>query len=758
MNNEPSALTEPYTTVTETTKNWTDGWYVSSDSVEITDSITVTGDVKLILSDGAQLNTKNICVNQGNTFSIYCQSAGTGSLTAKSSSNVSPGIGAGRYQSGGIINIYGGIIYAQGGKEGAGIGGSASCSYGGSVNIYGGTVTAVGGYTDGAGIGGGWDQSYTNGPYGGNGADVCIYGGNVTAIGGGSAPSIGAGGSSHSHGSFSTGENGNAVISANTIMDQSQKSQWSGIFLNGNNGTVYGNPTLTEDLTIDSSITLNIPENSSLTISEDVNLTNNGTIISTGNFVNNGILTINGTISYKVTSKLTNFAHIADCYVTQGMDYTATLTAAQGCVLPQSITVTVGGTALTAGENTYFYDSATGKLTINKAAITGVVTITATAPEVINKVNITIALPQGGHPLSTDAACETAGINSVMLYWTDTENNPVSGNANYYPWCYKAHMIITPMEGYILTDSTIVSVNSGGVEEQMLDTDGTLKVANPYDSNQVKLISITQPEDIMGVANGTEKTAAALGLPSTVTIATEAASIRSAGVVWDLDNLISGSYDPAKLTEQTFRVKGTVSLPDEVNNPDNISLEITIDITVAAHSCTAIGDWQYDSDSHWKTCSCGTKIDEEAHSGGTAICTKQAVCSVCGCMYGEPLGHDWEVSYEWGEDGKSCTAIRTCKIDASHKETANATVNGKKAKAATCTEKGETTYTATFAESWASKQTKTVADIPATGHSQLTSSQTGDNSNMQLWIAVLLASGVGLTISVMVNKKRRCVK
>lgn len=913
-NNEPATLTEPYTTVTDTTTKWEDGWYVVNGYVEITDTVTVTGDVKLILSDDAQLNTKNISVNQGNTFSVYCQSGGTGSLTAKSSSNVSPGIGASRYNNGGNINIYGGIIYSQGGKEGAGIGGSASCSHGGTVKIYGGTVTAVGGNLDGAGIGGGgWDQSYDKGPYGGNGADVYIYGGNVTSIGGGNAPSIGAGGSSNSHGSFSTGENGHAVIFANAIRDRSKKSQWSGIIFEGNSGTVYNDQTLTENLTIDSGKTLNIPENTCLTVSEGVNLTNKGTIFCNGTIVNNGILTNNSTIRYKVTTKLTDLTADGGSYATQGTDYTTTLTAAEGYVLPQSITVTVGGTTLTAGENTYSYDSATGKLTIDKAAITGAITITAAAAIVINEVNVTITLPKGEQPLGTDAICETAGIKSVTLYWTDTENNPVSGNANYYPWCYKAHMTITPMEGYILTDSTNVSVNNKSVEEKTLNTDGTLKVANPYYSNQVKLISITQPEGITGVSSGTEKTATALGLPSTVTIATETTSIHSAVVTWDLDNLVTGSYDPAKLTEQTFRVKGTVSLPEEIDNSDNISLEITIDVTVAAHRCTAIGDWQYDNDGHWKNCSCGAKIGAEAHSGGTATCTKQAVCSVCGSMYGEPLGHDWTISYEWSEDGRSCTAIHTCRIDANHKETANATVNGEKTKAADCTEMGETTYTATFAVSWASKQAKTVADIPATGHrltkteakvascteagnteywtcgtcskvfsdengtkeialdsiviqanghsyvdgkctvcgaidssfktvitadtngtwqqgskdglsftinvayddfpkiqvdgkdldatnytvkkgsniitlnasyletlsvgkhtltvvsdavtvsteftiNQLTSPQTGDNSNMQLWIALLLASGAGLTISVMVNKKRHCAK
>ena len=36
--------------------------------------------------------------------------------------------------------------------------------------------------------------------------------------------------------------------------------------------------------------------------------------------------------------------------------------------------------------------------------------------------------------------------------------------------------------------------------------------------------------------------------------------------------------------------------------------------------------------------------------------------------------------------------------------------------APTCTESGKTTYTAKFAVDWAKKRTKTVADIPATGH------------------------------------------
>ncbi len=81
-NHEQAFLTEPYTVVGDTTaaSTWKDGWYVVEGPVNITDTVTVEGDVKLILCDGAQLTTRNICVNEGNAFSVYCQSAGTGSL------------------------------------------------------------------------------------------------------------------------------------------------------------------------------------------------------------------------------------------------------------------------------------------------------------------------------------------------------------------------------------------------------------------------------------------------------------------------------------------------------------------------------------------------------------------------------------------------------------------------------------------------------------------------------------------------------
>ena len=80
------------------------------------------------------------------------------------------------------------------------------------------------------------------------------------------------------------------------------------------------------------------------------------------------------------------------------------------------------------------------------------------------------------------------------------------------------------------------------------------------------------------------------------------------------------------------------------------------------------------------------------------------------------MPHTWsEIAYTWAEDNSTCTATRTCTAcNKEETETVNAT--SRVTKEATCTEKGETTYTAAFQNSAFGRKTKTVENIPATGH------------------------------------------
>ena len=115
-------------------------------------------------------------------------------------------------------------------------------------------------------------------------------------------------------------------------------------------------------------------------------------------------------------------------------------------------------------------------------------------------------------------------------------------------------------------------------------------------------------------------------------------------------------------------------------------------------------------------------VDTEATC--TTSGSKSHHCERCGAKGSiteiPALGHKWgEPVYTWSDDNTTCTATQTCKNDASHTETAEATVTSEPTQVPTCTEMGEMTYTAIFTEEWAVEQTKTEG-IPANGHSLTT--------------------------------------
>lgn len=91
---------------------------------------------------------------------------------------------------------------------------------------------------------------------------------------------------------------------------------------------------------------------------------------------------------------------------------------------------------------------------------------------------------------------------------------------------------------------------------------------------------IETPKDISGLPNGTKKEAKALGLPSTVVIGTTAGNM-NASVSWDVK---SCNYDPSAVQEQSFTVKGTVKLPDGVDNDNKLTLATSIRVHVKAYA------------------------------------------------------------------------------------------------------------------------------------------------------------------------------
>ena len=137
-------------------------WYAVTDDVQIDSRVTISGNVNLILCDGATLTAKEgITVSNGNSLTVYGQSSGTGTLYAGTSNGTK------------ATDYY----YA------AGIGGDSVVGNAGAITIAGGEIDVFGGY-GGAGIGTG---------YGGSGGSVRILRGTVNAYGGENGAAIGAG-------------------------------------------------------------------------------------------------------------------------------------------------------------------------------------------------------------------------------------------------------------------------------------------------------------------------------------------------------------------------------------------------------------------------------------------------------------------------------------------------------------------------------------------------------------------------------------
>ena len=311
-----------------------DGWYVAQGSVTINTNVTVSGNVKLILTDGCSLTVSHcITVNPGNSLTIYGQSGDSGSLTAYRSYSVdadkeNAGIGGSNENGCGDITIHGGMvsssIYHDGSYffYGAAIGGGNIGGQGGTITVYGGTVTAENQVTaigcgvcgsgrfptayvkiyggtvnasseSGAGIGGfgqmaGSDIQIYGGTVNASSKHSCAIGGNMTmiefpvalssnkvTISGGTVTAL-QGGITGQY--FSTGENGNAVVIASNINMSKQCSMDNGLFILPKGGGIRGNnsSTLTQNVTIPAGYTLAINDGQTLNIAGGVTLTNNG--------------------------------------------------------------------------------------------------------------------------------------------------------------------------------------------------------------------------------------------------------------------------------------------------------------------------------------------------------------------------------------------------------------------------------------------------------------------------------------------------
>lgn len=157
----------------------------------------------------------------------------------------------------------------------------------------------------------------------------------------------------------------------------------------------------------------------------------------------------------------------------------------------------------------------------------------------------------------------------------------------------------------------------------------------------------------------------------------------------------------------------------------------TAEMTVTVNDRHTYGEWVSNGDgTHTRQCTVDgcNGLETKDCSGGKATCTEKAVCEVCGKAYGEP-------------DPNNHTDLKHIP-----------------AKAATEDAEGniEYWYCEGCGKYYSDKDgTKEIKKANTVTAKLPKSPQTGDNSNLMLWIALLLASGGVVTGTTVISKKKK---
>ncbi len=316
-----NAIVTPITNQTSLTA----GWYIVDSSVTIADRIEVSGDVHIILKDGATLTApKGIGVNGFSNLTIYGQSAHSGAIAIATPDTGNAGIGGTMGNSTGNITINGGTITTSGGNGASGIGsggGETAASF--VITINNGIIEATGPAIV-AGVGDPSGSAAIGGGQGSTGGTVNINGGYIWARG-----PFGIGNDSSGSGT-SVSISGNAFVDAEAVSDLSGQASWSGVVFTGNAGQVYGNPTLTQNAKIQAHKTLTVPAGTTLTIGTGKSLTNDGTLLNHGTISGTvfGTVIIPSTITIKAGNTFTT-ANNSSLILNKGI----TLVIEQGATL-----------------------------------------------------------------------------------------------------------------------------------------------------------------------------------------------------------------------------------------------------------------------------------------------------------------------------------------------------------------------------------------------------------------------------------------
>ena len=512
---------------------------------------------------------------------------------------------------------------------------------------------------------------------------------------------------------------------------------------NADESSVFGNYTLSSDYTVGSDEVMYVEEDNALTISAGEALINQGKI------VNKGTIQVNVGGTYSGDQPETNKVQYEIGWDTDG-DGTADENSFYeygASLIYNGQTPSKNGDAQYSYEFTGWSPAIADGATVSSAAL-----YSATFTPVLNYYTVT--LPQE---------------NGYSITYTGNTTIPYNGNFSF---------TVAFDEGYYSGENFAVKVNGTAIRG---NDNGVFNITGITEDKQITIEGVEYDGE-NPVLNGIEDGKTYCG-ETNFTVAD--------------DNL------------ESVKINGNAAVPN---------VEGFYIVTPAANAQTiTVADKAGNSISYTITVNDGHTFTNYVPNNDAACTvdgTETAKCDYCNAtdtktIAGSAIGHNWnQTVYVWSEDGKTCTASRTCRNDADHKEEAAAVIASEQSKAATCTEKGETTYSASFTEDWADGQVKTVADIPAAGHTlkevpakestetaegsieywyceicgkyfkdengqteisreqtmipvketgteSVISPETGNDSNIVLWIAVLLTAGTALTGTAVYSRRKK---
>ncbi len=707
------------------------GWYVLGSDLTYTNQIIVSGEVFLILSDGASMTAgAGVTVADGNSLTVYGQTGQTGALTA-TGRQYRAGIGGGNAQIGGTITLNGGVIEASGGQFAAGIGGGYVSfdnggGTGGTITVNGGTVTATGGQYA-AGIGGGL--------YGAGGT-ITITGGTVNATGGSSAAASGSGAGigtgfrgtgatvEITGGTVNaTGGNGGAGIGTGYQLTNNTEPSDITVTISGN-GTVVtavggrnaagiGGGSYAEGGTV----TIR-GENTVVNATGDqagagiggggsgdggVVVIEGGTVTATGGTTGAGIGG-GGTIgeSYPVGSggevTITGGTVIASGVWGAGIGGGSSVDAVYGGGDGANVTITGGtviaGTSEGGGEAIGFGagGSEAGGLTIDGMKVSASDAVDAEPVAAADRENTCrsawVKLEECGHSFE-NYSCHWCGEQEdVPIPYVDL-TDASQPNKTIQTWTLLTDQTTLDSGCYVVNaDTTIHSRITVNGDVQIILTDGAALTASAgiqvAEGSRLAIYGQT----------GQTGTLTAIGGPGQDGIG--GGDGQNAGTI-----TLSGGTVTAAAGEGGQAIGGSPTLvgmkvfDSEGGDP----------VAAAARENTCSSPWA-------KVTVCGHRFTEFSDNGDdhTAIC---AFCNAEGITEGHSYG---SVSYSWAADHNTCTASHICSV-CSHEETEESSdISASVSLAATCTAMGKTTYTVTFTNPAFETKSEEVEDIQALGH------------------------------------------